>query len=146
MKRFIGIDPGETTGIISFVIMDDEIFSVESHELDLIGVGNFISNFVHTNPIKTIVSFELANKLQASGHISSEVIGIVKYFSEKYGETPIGVTQSSHKRLINREVLKRSGLYVVGKHAKDAAGVALYTAVTSYKLVPWVLRTEEVNS
>lgn len=141
MLRFIGIDPGLQTGLISFSVNDDEIHCVESYELSLIEVGNYFEQLPPSS--STVVSYEVSNKFQASGHLSSEVIGLCRFFTLKAGCDFISVTQSAHKRLITRDVLKRAGLYVKGVHAKDAAGIALFTVVTGYKLVPWVLRSEE---
>lgn len=140
MQRIIGLDPGGTTGIVSFTVSSEGINCVESYELDLYGVGEYLEDTWLTD---TIVAWEVANKFQASGHVSSEVIGLIKYIAGREGAEMKPVTQSSHKKLISRDVLKRAGLYVKGTHAKDAAGVGLYVAVTHLKLVQGVLRPEE---
>lgn len=136
LYRIVGIDPGLTTGLVSFAIEDDKISCIESHELDIVGIGDYFSSCVDKN---TIVAYEVANKFQASGHLSSEVIGLARYFSLECGSQFIPVTQSSHKKLITRQVLKNSGLLVKGVHARDAAGVAIFTAVTKLNCIQWVL-------
>lgn len=142
MLRIIALDPGLTTGVVSFTISENKINCVESFELDLVGVGNYFESISLTPD--TIMAYEVANKFQASGHVSSEVIGLGRYFSLKIGIEYIPVTQSSHKKLITRDVLNRAGLNIKGTHAKDAAGVGLFVAVTRYKLVTNVLRQEEL--
>lgn len=141
MLRIIALDPGLITGVVSFTITEEQINCVDSHELDLVGVGNYLESISLTSD--TVMAFEVANKFQVSGHLSSEVIGLGRYFSLKAGTEYIPVTQSSHKGLITRDVLKRAGLYVKGTHAKDAAGVGLFVAITRYKLITNVLRQEE---
>lgn len=136
--RILALDPGQTTGVVSFTIFEDEITCVESYELDLFGTGEYLRE----RPFDVLV-YEVANKFQASGHVSSEIIGLAKYFSGIKGSDLYPVQQSAHKRLISRDVLKRAGLYVPGGHAKDAASVGLYAAVTHLNLCRGVLRPEE---
>lgn len=140
--RVVGVDPGLTTGLTAFTVNENEISAVESYELDLVGVGNFFAyeQFHHS---MVHIGYEVANKFQASGHLSSEVIGVVRYFAMKNKTDLNPVTQSSHKKLITRDVLKKAGLYVKGTHAKDAAGVALFMAVNLKLLRPWFLQPEE---
>lgn len=117
---------------MSFTINgSDEISCVNSYQLDHVGVGNYLSRFIGSD---TIVCYEVANKFQASGHMSSEVIGLIKYFAVVAGAHCIPVTQSAHKKLITKEVLKRAGLDVKGDHAKDAARVGIFHAITRLNL------------
>lgn len=143
LGRIVGIDPGKTTGIVSFTINENEIWSGESYELDLVDTGNYLASIPNISEIETIIAYEVANKFQVSGHMSSEVIGLARYFALKAGIEFVPVTQSSHKKLITRDVLKRAGLYVPGTHAKDAAGVGLFTAVNCKLIDPWFLRPKE---
>ena len=143
LYNIVGFDPGETTGVVAFTIFENDLRFSESHELDIFGVGSYLEDRIND---QTIVCYEVANKLQASGHVSSEIIGLIKYFGGRYGSTVIPVTQSSHKKLISRDVLKRAGLYVKGTHAKDAAGVGLFVAVVRFNLVREVLRPAQEAS
>lgn len=130
--RIVGVDPGLMTGLTSFTIDgSDNIACVDSYQADHVGIGEYLSRFIDED---TIVCYEVANKFQASGHMSSEVIGLIKYFAAIAGARCIPVTQSAHKRLITKEVLKRAGLDVKGDHAKDAARVGLFHAVTKLQL------------
>lgn len=130
--RIVAADPGLTTGLVSFTIDGkDQIGCIESYQLDLVGIGNYFSRYIEES---TIICYEVANKFQASGHMSSEVIGLVKYFASVAGAKCVPVTQSSHKRLITKEVLKRANLDVKGDHAKDAARVGLFHSVTKLGL------------
>ena len=104
---------------------------MDAHQLDLVGIGRYLRERI--NP-ETIVCYEFANKFQASGHVSSEVIGLIKYYCELTHVKPVGVTQSAHKKLITKDVLKRAKLDVKGDHAKDAARVALFHSVTKLGL------------
>lgn len=132
LYRIVGIDPGQTTGIVSFTINDnDEVNCLEHEQLDLVGTGNWLEERINEG---AIVCYEVANKFQASGHVSSEVIGLVKYFTRLTGAQCVAVTQSAHKRLVTKEVLKRAHLDVKGDHAKDAARIALFHAITKLNL------------
>ena len=128
------------TGLTAFTIYEDKIDHVESYELDFVGVGRYFEQ--HKITPDTIIAYEVANKLQASGHVSSEVIGIVKYFTEINGANIVPVTQSAWKRLVTRDVIKRAGLNVKGTHAKDAAGIGLFQALRLH-LVRWTLTAPE---
>jgi hypothetical protein len=134
----VAIDPGQTTGLVAFTVLDNTLNLVDSYELDLVGIGNYLQERPYD-----IVAFEVANKFQVSGHMSSEVIGLAKYFGLTRGARIESVLQASHKRLITREVLQRAGMNVKGGHAKDAAGVGLF-AVVNLKLMDdlWFLRKE----
>jgi len=130
--RIVGVDPGLMTGLVSFTIDGSEhVDNIESYQLDLVGIGNYLATRIDQD---TTVCYEVANKFQASGHMSSEVIGPVKYFTAIVGAKCVPVTQSSHKRLITKEVLKRARLDVKGDHAKDAARVGLFYTVTKLGL------------
>lgn|SRR5688572_1589663 len=132
LYRIVGVDPGQTTGVVSFVIDDkDEIHCIEHEQLDLVSTGHYLRDRLNEG---AIVCYEVANKFQASGHISSEVIGLVKYFSKVNGSQCVGVTQSAHKRLVTKDVLKRAHLDVKGDHAKDAARIGLFHAITKLNL------------
>lgn len=142
LSRIIGVDPGLTTGLTAFTVDEGGyIGCIDSYELDIIGIGQYFE----TRPIGpgVQVCYEVANKFQASGHVSSEVIGLVKYFVLKGGAEFIPVMQSAHKRLITRNVLKRAGLNVPGGHAKDAASIGLFHVTVNLKLLQHVLRPEE---
>jgi hypothetical protein len=143
LYRIVAVDPGQTTGLTAFTVNDNEISCVDSYELDLVGIGDYFET-MKIGPGVT-VCYEVANKFHASGHMSSEVIGIVKYFALKGGADLVSVTQSAHKRLISRDVLKRAGLYVPGGHAKDAASVGLFHVVGNWKQCQHVLRPEEAT-
>lgn len=140
LYRIVGFDPGLKTGVTSFTVFENEIHCIESYELDILGVGQYLENRIDEN---TIIAYEVANKFQASGHMSSEIIGLVKYFSGLHAQSEYSVTQSAWKNLITRDVLKRAGLNVKGTHAKDAAGIGLYVAVTRLSLMKDVLRRPE---
>jgi hypothetical protein len=137
LYRVVGIDPGLTTGLVAFTVDESGISDIESYELDLVGVGHYL-----TQRPWDVMAYEVANKFQASGHMSSETIGLARYFCLLRNTDFIPVTQSSHKKLITRPVLKRAGLYVPGGHAKDAAGVALFHVVTKLSLMQAVLHPE----
>jgi hypothetical protein len=132
LYRIVGLDPGLTTGLVTFTINDENnIGCVNSYQLDLVGVGRYLRDRIWP---ESIVCYEFANKFQASGHVSSEVIGLIKYYCELNHVKPIGVTQSAHKKLITKDVLKRARLDVKGDHAQDAARVALFHSVTKLGL------------
>ena len=141
LYRIIGVDPGLATGLVAFTVSEEGVCCVDSYELDIVGIGDYFDTVKVSEAVT--VCYEVANKFQASGHMSSEVIGVVKYFALKGGADLKVVTQSAHKRLISRDVLKKAGLYVPGQHAKDAASVGLYHALVNLKLLQHVLRPEE---
>lgn len=143
LYRIVGIDPGLETGICSFTVSYDGVSCVDSYELDLVGVGRYFEEIRIADGVQTHFAYEVANKFQASGHMSSEVIGLMRYFAAKSGVPFHPVSQSGWKRLISRDILKLAGLHVKGTHAKDAAGIGLYTAVSSLKVMQNVLRPEE---
>lgn len=143
LYRIVGVDPGLTTGVVSFTVSYDGVSCVDSYELDLVGVGRYFEEIRLAEGVQTHFAYEVANKFQASGHMSSEVIGLVRYFATKARVPFHPVTQSGWKRLITRDILKLAGLHVKGTHAKDAAGVGLYAAVNSLQIMRQVLRPEE---
>lgn len=144
MPRFVGVDPGKTTGVCSFSIEKGEDYPscLESYELTFLGAGQYLEN--HMGSYETIIACEAflitsqtAKNSQAPW--SLEVIGLVHYFSEKNHVPVVMQPPSFAKRLVSNDVLRRAKLYVAGEHARDAARHAAYLAMNQYKLLQHAL-------
>lgn len=153
--RFIGVDPGLVTGLVSFNAQDNEtlpLWGIQHWQLDHIAVGVWFDQWKSTNGIShqdTIIAMEsfiitpgTAKKTQAPW--SLETIGMVRYFVETAGLKLRMSAPSAHKKLITDDVLKRAGLWFPGEgHACDAARVALHVAIVDHKLLKKSLYDEE---
>lgn len=154
-QRIIGIDPGLTTGLVSFTVVEDEIACIESYELDYRGVGSYLSTALHQGDLVACESFTitLATAKKSQAPWSLEVIGIVRYMCSRYQLEPRLSAPVTNKGLISDGVLKRAGLYdfydpMTGKkpasnHIRDAARAALYLTITELGLMKHVLIGQE---
>jgi hypothetical protein len=143
--RFIGLDPGKTSGLVSFAVMEDEICCVEHLQLDHLGVGHYFAHAPNSwgeeDIVVAVESFTMSNGPRTQAPWSLETIGLVRYFVEREGGRLHMAFPSAHKSLIKDKVLKRAELYFPGEgHANDAARVALYIATAEYELLKWTLR------
>jgi hypothetical protein len=155
MIRFLGIDPGLVSGLVSFYVDEDgTIGSVEHYQLDHIGTAAYFEGCREIwkrngGPIDTVVAMEsfiitpgTAKKTQAPW--SLETIGAVRYFVETSGLSLRMSAPSAHKKLVSDAVLKSAGLYFRGEgHATDAARVAVHVAMVDHKLLREHLKGED---
>ncbi len=139
--RFIGIDPGGTTGI---AIYDSEakqwtrrLVGPDEHHLDL---WNLLDYFRAIDDVNIICeSFEYRNQSRSGlVLVSNEYIGVVKHFCQKTNfpltMRTAGVGKCGQKTFVRAEHLKRLGLWLSGtddsgrqwKHAMDATAHVLY--------------------
>lgn len=155
--RFIGVDPGLLTGLVSFHVGEyNDIGSIEHYQLDHIGTAAYFEgcrvlwkNKGNGGPKDTVVAMEsfiitpgTAKKTQAPW--SLETIGAVRYFVETAGLSLRMSAPSAHKKLVSDAVLKSAGLYFRGEgHATDAARVAVHVAMVDYKMLREHLKGED---
>lgn len=140
MHRIVGVDPGKTTGIMSFTVLEDGTVScIEPLQLDFIGAGLYLSQRLKEGDIVACESYRFMPK-KAQDYSAPEVIGLVRYFCSRLGSDLIMQTPSAVKSLVSNEVLRRSGLYVQGDHARDASRHAVYAGLTQLGLFKDALR------
>lgn len=155
MTRFIGVDPGKVTGLVSFNAQENfllPIWGIEHWQLDHIAVGAWFEQWKTLNGMShqdTIVAME--SFIVTPGSVkknfqsySLETIGLVRYFVETAGLQLRMSAPSAHKKLITDDVLKRAGLWFPSEgHACDAARVSLHVAIVDHKLLQKSLYDEE---
>ena len=156
MTRFIGVDPGLASGLVSFHVDErNSIANFEHYQVDHIGLGNYFEELKSMWKTKrpedwdTVIAMEsyivtpgTAKKSQAPWSLES--IGMVRYFVETSGLSLRMSAPSAHKKLVSDAVLKSAGLFVPGQgHSNDAARVALHVAIVDYKLLREHLKTGE---
>lgn len=156
--RFIGVDPGLLSGLVSFWVDEetDVIGGVEHYQLDHINTASYFEGCRarwraagNGGPTDTVVAMEsfiitpgTAKKTQAPW--SLETIGAVRYFVETAGLSLRMSAPSAHKKLVSDSVLKSAGLYFRGEgHATDAARVAVHVAMVDHKMLRDHLKGED---
>lgn len=156
--RFIGVDPGLVTGLVSFWVDEEDgsIGGVEHYQLDHINTAGYFEGCRarwrskgNGGPTDTVVAMEsfiitpgTAKKTQAPW--SLETIGAVRYFVETAGLSLRMSAPSAHKKLVSDNVLKSADLYFRGEgHATDAARVAVHVAMVDHKMLREHLKSEE---
>lgn len=146
MTRIVGIDPGKTTGLVSFSVdEEDQIQCLESYELSFMGVGHYLASRLTKETIVVCEAFLITTQTAKNSQApwSLEAIGLARYFSELNGCQLKFYPPSFHKRLVTKKALQKVGLYVSGEHSRDAASVGLYYVITELKLLLHSLRKEE---
>lgn len=150
MTRFIGLDPGKVSGLVSFAVHDDQISQINHYQLDPINTIQYFDQMKdhiltsgETDIIVCVESFIITPQTGKNSQApwSLEVIGGTRYFVETAGLSLRMSAPSAHKKLCTDVVLKKAGLYFPGQgHATDAARVALLVAIADHKLLTWALR------
>lgn len=137
----IAFDPGLVTGVCKFCIDPFEgVTQVDSHELDFLGVGQYIKLAIghrFQSEIQIVCEkFTITNQTakNSAAPWSLEVTGLVRWYTERYGYDLYQPMPSQTKSLITNDVLKRAELFVKGEHARDAARAGLYYAITKQGL------------
>jgi len=137
--RIIGIDPGETTGIVVVVPHEGEIVITEATHVssqtapywltDALGEGD-------SNPEIVIELFNISQRtLQGTRHGVMETlytIGVLRYVCDRHGLMPFLQTPAQAKNAYSDEMLRDLGLWkkVSGPHERDALRHALLHART----------------
>lgn len=128
MTSFIGIDPGEKTGIGLYdsVTGNKDFVEVEG------GYQGFVDWYDSTYPLFSnmdvviVEKFTLRNNEFVANTVPLEIMGALKLLQHQ-GETRndiVWVTPAQHKTLISNEAMKRGGMYpprgsVLGGHSTD---------------------------
>lgn len=129
MTLYIGIDPGEKTGV---ALLDDSNGHVEYEEVPG-GYDGFIVWALDTgwwdllDAPDTVIVFEkftLRNNDFVANTTPLEIMGAMKLLIRQYGWDVIWCTPAQHKTLITDAAIKRAGLYpprgqVKGGHVVD---------------------------
>ena len=139
--RIIGIDPGETTGIVVVRPYEGEIVIIEATHIDGKQAPVWLDNALGENGpnVPTEVVIELFNisqrTLQGTRHGPMETlytIGALRYVCTQHAVMPFFQTPAQAKNAYSDETLSDLGLYrkVSGPHERDALRHALLHART----------------
>ena len=126
---YIGIDPGETTGLV-VVTKQAKIFEHTSLK-GWKGIDLIIGSKAHTSFLEAVVieAFRLypgKAKAQSYSNIpTAEIIGVCKYLCELHG-VPVYMQGADKKKHFSDERLKRLGYKVNNIHERDALRHVLY--------------------
>lgn len=129
MRTIIAIDPGKATGLVvlKYNDMENIVDSYESFEYDQIEVCSFLDSLDEMKDEHIEIVFEKFFITPETGkkndvHYSLEIIGVIRYFSWKYGIPIFSQSPSDAKNFVSNDRLRAVDLWHVGGagHAKDA--------------------------
>lgn len=137
--RIIGIDPGETTGIVVITPYEGEIVVADSLHLTGWAAADWLAETLRLNRTDTevvIERFTISQRtLQGTRHGPIEtlhMIGALRYVCHRYDVTPFFQTPAQAKSAYSDETLHDLVLWgrVFGPHERDALRHALLHART----------------
>ena len=116
----VALDPGGTTGVAT-VASEDEPWTIEARQLTGEHHLELLTYLWDCAPRTIVCESFLHTANEAARLVSSEMIGVVKAYSQSSGTPVVWQSPSIGKSFWTDIQLKHFGLYVAGvQHARDA--------------------------